>query len=166
MIRQRHDYESISLVAGAEIDVRKEAAWTISNLTSGGSPEQIEAVIDAGAVPPLSDMLELEDRRIVLVALEGLHNMLKATQNGSNREARRELFADHLDKFEEASHHMAGEVANRAQNLLEDYGNFFEAEDDGSDDITDGGRDAGALAGDEGRGSDGGGAEGPAEAGS
>ena len=34
----------IQLLSTAEFEVRKEAAWAISNATSGGSPEQIKCV--------------------------------------------------------------------------------------------------------------------------
>ena len=33
--------EVVKLMGGAEFDIKKEAAWCISNATSGGSPEQI-----------------------------------------------------------------------------------------------------------------------------
>ena len=32
----------VHLLAVAELDIKKEAAWSISNATSEGSPEQIE----------------------------------------------------------------------------------------------------------------------------
>lgn len=32
----------VNLLQNAEFDIRKEAAWAISNATSGGSPEQIK----------------------------------------------------------------------------------------------------------------------------
>jgi hypothetical protein len=61
----------------AEFDIKKEAAWAISNATSGGTAEQIRYLVDVGAVRPLCDLLSVPDVRIVTVALEGLENILK-----------------------------------------------------------------------------------------
>lgn len=35
----------VNLLQNAEFDIKKEAAWAISNATSGGTPEQIKFVI-------------------------------------------------------------------------------------------------------------------------
>lgn len=35
----------VNLLQNAEFDIKKEAAWAISNATSGGTPEQIKYVI-------------------------------------------------------------------------------------------------------------------------
>ena len=65
------------LLANAEFDIRKEAAWAISNATSGGTPEQIKYLVSAGCIKPLCDLLICADARIITVALEGLENILK-----------------------------------------------------------------------------------------
>ena len=57
----------------------QEAAWAISNATSGGKPEQIKYLVTEGCIPPLSDLLEVHDAKIVTVALEGLENILKVS---------------------------------------------------------------------------------------
>lgn len=57
----------------------QEAAWAISNATSGGKPEQIKYLVQQGCIAPLSDLLEVHDAKIVTVALEGLENILKVT---------------------------------------------------------------------------------------
>jgi len=61
----------------AEFDIKKEAAWAISNATSGGTAEQIRYLVDCNAIRPLCDLLSVPDVRIVTVALEGLENILK-----------------------------------------------------------------------------------------
>lgn len=61
----------------AEFDIKKEAAWAISNATSGGTAEQLKYLVDVGAIKPLCDLLTVQDVRIVTVALEGLENILK-----------------------------------------------------------------------------------------
>lgn len=57
--------------------LQQEAAWAISNATSGGKPEQIKYLVTEGCIAPLSDLLEVHDAKIVTVALEGLENILK-----------------------------------------------------------------------------------------
>lgn len=65
------------LLGTAEFDIRKEAAWAISNATSGGTQEQIKFLVQAGCIKPLCDLLTCADVRIITVALEGLENILK-----------------------------------------------------------------------------------------
>ncbi|KAG1665775.1 hypothetical protein FOA52_002870 [Chlamydomonas sp. UWO 241] len=71
----------VSLLAGAEYDIKKEAVWAISNATSGGTPEQIRALVSCGCVKPLCDTLAVNDTRVLIVALEGLENILRGLEN-------------------------------------------------------------------------------------
>ena len=54
----------------ADFDVKKEAAWAISNATSGGTPEQIRYLVTQQCIRPLCDLLTVQDSRIINVALE------------------------------------------------------------------------------------------------
>lgn len=65
------------MLSEAEFDIKKEAAWAISNATSGGRHEQIHTLVQAGAIKPLCDLLTCSDPRIITVALEGIENILK-----------------------------------------------------------------------------------------
>jgi hypothetical protein len=56
--------------------VRKEAAWAISNATSGGSPQQIDALVTAGAIKPLCDLLAVNDSKLIGICLEALDHIL------------------------------------------------------------------------------------------
>lgn len=67
----------VHLLGMAEFDIKKEAAWALSNATSGGSAEQIKFLVQCGCIKPLCDLLTCSDVRIVTVALEGLENILK-----------------------------------------------------------------------------------------
>ncbi len=44
------------LTASHKKSIKKEACWTISNITAG-TRDQIQAVIDAGLMPPLVHLL-------------------------------------------------------------------------------------------------------------
>jgi hypothetical protein len=44
------------LLTHSKSTIQKEAAWTISNITAG-QPHQIQAVLDAGLIPPIINIL-------------------------------------------------------------------------------------------------------------
>eukprot|EP00967_Tisochrysis_lutea_P121942 scaffold201384_cov18-Tisochrysis_lutea.AAC.1 len=67
----------INMLSVAEFDIKKEAAWAISNATSGGSAEQIRQLVSYNCIRPLCELLTVNDVRIITVALEGLENILK-----------------------------------------------------------------------------------------
>jgi hypothetical protein len=67
----------IELLSSSEFDIQKEAAWAVSNATSGGTPEQIMYLAQQGIIPPLCRLLQLSDVKVVAVALEGLQNILR-----------------------------------------------------------------------------------------
>lgn len=79
----------IDLMSKAEFKTRKEAAWAITNATSGGTPDQIRFLVKHGCIGPLCDLLTVMDVKILQVALNGLDNILRlgdqdAKTNGTN----------------------------------------------------------------------------------
>ncbi|KAF7339547.1 Importin subunit alpha [Mycena sanguinolenta] len=50
----------LQLLSSPKDGIRKEACWTISNITAG-SPPQIQAIIDANIIPPLINILQNAD---------------------------------------------------------------------------------------------------------
>merc|ERR1740130_841431 len=117
----------IQLLMNAEIDIRKEAAWAISNATSGGLPEQIKILVTQGCIPPLCELLTSQDAKIVMVALEGLENILKVGEmetkqtGGVNQHANFIDEASGLDKIEDLQNHENGDIYDKAVKLLETY---------------------------------------------
>jgi importin subunit alpha-1 len=73
----------IQLLSSAEWDIRKEAAWAISNATSGGTPDQLRYLLSQNCIPPLCELLVCADVRIIIVALEALENLLKVLSSVS-----------------------------------------------------------------------------------
>ena len=67
----------IDILGKAEFKTRKEAAWAITNSTSGGTTEQIRFLVAQGCIAPLCDLLTVMDSKIVQVALTGLENILR-----------------------------------------------------------------------------------------
>jgi len=122
----------IGLLKMADFDIKKEAAWALSNATSGGSPEQIRYMVEQNVIEPLCDLLSTSDHRIVLVALEGLENILKvgekdSKETGVNQFAARIEACQGLDKIEHLQNHQNNEIYEKAVSILEMY---FAAEED------------------------------------
>jgi importin subunit alpha-1 len=122
------------LLTNAEFDIRKEAAWAISNATSGGSQAQIKFLVQQGCIRPLCDLLSVSDPKIVTIALEGLENILRAgeedaQQTGqSNQMALYISEAEGLNKIEDLQQHSNTEIYERCVKIMETY---FGIEDDG-----------------------------------
>merc|ERR1712060_438480 len=83
----------IQLLKKGEFDVKKEAAWAVSNATSGGSPEQIRYLVSLDVIPALCDLLNSNNIKVIMVALEGLENILNVGENDKGRTGGRNLFA-------------------------------------------------------------------------
>jgi len=122
----------ILLLKNADFDIKKEAAWALSNATSGGSSEQIRYMVDNNLIPPMCELLTCGDARIILVALEGLENLLKvgekdSSNNGSNEYANHIEECGGLDHIEALQSHNNNEIYEKVVNILETY---FAAEED------------------------------------
>jgi len=122
----------IGLLKMADFDIKKEAAWALSNATSGGSPEQIRYLVNLNIIEPFCDLLSTSDTRIVLVALEGLENILKvgdrdSKESGVNQFSGRVEACQGLDKLETLQTHQNNDIYEKVIGILE---NYFGAEED------------------------------------
>jgi len=118
----------IQLLTNAEFDIRKEAAWAISNATSGGNPQQIAFLVQQGCIRPLCDLLTGSDPKIVTIALEGLENILKvgddemrATNSPQNQMAVYVSEAEGLNKIEDLQQHSNNDIYEKCIKILETY---------------------------------------------
>ena len=115
-------------------EVKKEAAWTLSNMTSGGEDNQIRYLADCQGLEALCSILGRDDVQTILVALEGIENILavgaKSGIDGENRFKERLEANNALDRIEELQEHANEKVYKSVINILTTY---FE-EDDGEDD--------------------------------
>uniref|UniRef100_A0A8B9ZU13 Importin subunit alpha n=1 Tax=Anas zonorhyncha TaxID=75864 RepID=A0A8B9ZU13_9AVES len=126
----------INILQTAEFRTRKEAAWAITNATSGGSAEQIKYLVELGCIKPLCDLLTVMDSKIVQVALNGLENILrlgeqesKCSGTGINPYCALIEEAYGLDKIEFLQSHENQEIYQKAFDLIEHY---FGTEDEDS----------------------------------
>ncbi|KAF1895462.1 hypothetical protein Lal_00044112 [Lupinus albus] len=119
----------VNLLQNAEFDIKKEAAWAISNATSGGTHEQIKYLVSQGCIKPLCDLLVCPDPRIVTVCLEGLENILKVGESEKslgntgdvNLYAQMIDDAEGLEKIENLQSHDNNEIYEKAVKILETY---------------------------------------------
>jgi hypothetical protein len=120
----------VHLLANGEFDIKKEATWAISNATSGGTHEQIKALVRWNCIKPLCDLLATgSDPKIIVVALEGLENILRVGKNDqklAGPEAVNEFAemideADGLVKIEELQTHSRNDIYEKVVNILEKY---------------------------------------------
>jgi len=125
----------IQLLSHAEFDIRKEAAWAISNATSGGTHAQIKFLVQQGCIRPLCDLLKVADAKIITVALEGLENILKVgdteakANNTRNEMATYVAEAEGLAKIEELQQHDNVEIYEKCIKILETYIELEDEED-------------------------------------
>jgi len=128
----------IDILCKADFKTRKEAAWALTNATSGGSEQQIRYIASQDAIRPLCDLLSVMDTKIVIVALNGIENILR-----SGEELIKENPASHnpysiqveecfgLDKIEYLQNHENEEIYQKAYELIE---TFFREEGEAQDD--------------------------------
>jgi hypothetical protein len=121
----------IDLLSSSEFDIKKEAAWAVSNATSGGRFDQILYIVQKGAVPPLCNLLDAPDTKIVTVALEGLENILKAGV-GAGEEVNKQFIqliaeCEGVDKIERLQEHENPHIYQQSSRIIDQY---FAGEDE------------------------------------
>jgi len=109
-----------------EWDVRKEAAWVISNIATGGKAAHVAHLVEQGAIQPLCDLLDVNEVRIVLLAMEAMEAILK---QGGDISDYTQLIDDAggLDKLENLQEHENTEIYEKAVKIIETH---FGTEDD------------------------------------
>eukprot|EP00179_Madagascaria_erythrocladioides_P001573 CAMPEP_0198318622 /NCGR_PEP_ID=MMETSP1450-20131203/7911_1 /TAXON_ID=753684 ORGANISM="Madagascaria erythrocladiodes, Strain CCMP3234" /NCGR_SAMPLE_ID=MMETSP1450 /ASSEMBLY_ACC=CAM_ASM_001115 /LENGTH=593 /DNA_ID=CAMNT_0044021941 /DNA_START=42 /DNA_END=1824 /DNA_ORIENTATION=- len=126
----------LQLLAGGEFEIKKEAAWVVSNATSGGTGGQIAYLVQSNCIPPLCELLEAPDAKIVTVALEGIEHILKngateANYESGSRYSELVESCGGLDKIEELQNHANSTIYEKAVAILESY--FGAAEEELAD---------------------------------
>jgi hypothetical protein len=116
---------------------QKEAAWAISNATSGGNDAQIRYLAAQGVIPRLCDLFGCPDTKIIMVAMEGVENILRvgkadgaAAADGQNLNQYADVVdgCGGLDYLEALQAHENEDIYKKANSILQTY--FISAEDD------------------------------------
>jgi importin subunit alpha-1 len=113
-----------------EWEVRKEAIWTLSNIATGGSPVQVMSVVEVGAIESLCSILNVNDSKMLLVALDAIESILKV---GASNNKDYNSFVDECDglmAIEELQQAESEEVYEKAVHIIETY---FGVEDEMED---------------------------------
>jgi HEAT repeat protein len=116
-------------LSNGEWDVKKEAAWVVSNVATGGNSDDVRMLINSGCIAPITELLEVEDAKIVMVALDAIDAILKHGGEGENNEyATLVDEAEGLDKIEALQEHENIDIYEKAVQLIEKY--FGEEEEE------------------------------------
>jgi len=118
----------------ADFDIQKEAAWAISNATSGGREDQIRYLVDdCGVIAPLCDLFTCPEAKIIIVAMEGIENILKVGKKDSEKLGTYNVYAEHVeqcrgvDALEALQRHDNEEIYDKAVKIIKA---FFESEEE------------------------------------
>ncbi|XP_071038689.1 importin subunit alpha-1 isoform X3 [Parasteatoda tepidariorum] len=116
-VLRKDDYESQNKAIWA---VKSEAIWVIKSITSGGTIEQIIFLINAGVIPPVCNLLVVEDSKILTVALDALANILNAAiKNGTTKSVCCDLEQyGGLDRIKNLIKHEESEVYKSAFTII------------------------------------------------
>jgi Armadillo/beta-catenin-like repeat len=68
----------VNILKTGHQQTKREACWALSNATSGGTADQLLFMVRAAVIPELAAMMQCDDAKIALVAMEGLENILRA----------------------------------------------------------------------------------------
>jgi hypothetical protein len=117
-----------------EFDTRKEAAWAISNATSRGSSEQIRYLVSINSISPLCQLLPCPDPKVVLVAMEGIENILavgaKNSQDSRNAYASLVEECGGIELLEFVQDSSNPEIRSKCAAILTTYFHAFEVSDE------------------------------------
>jgi len=121
----------IDVLGRGDYKTQKEAVWAVTNLTSGGTPEQIMQLVEQKALPPLSNMLGVQDPRTVTVALDGIHNILtaaaKISEEVCNKVALMLEECNGLDLIEKLQEHENERIYQRSAQIIKE---FYQGDDE------------------------------------
>lgn len=125
----------VAMLRDESFDIQKEAAWAISNATSGGTPAQIKLLVDHGVIPALCNLFSCSDAKIIMVALEGVENILKSGKKEAARSCSINPYIDAieecggLDGLENCQRHDNEDIYERAVRMLREHFESEEAEE-------------------------------------
>lgn len=117
----------IAILQHGQFKIRKEAAWALSNATMGGDDAQIRYLVEQGCVPPLCDLLEVQEPRIVEVVLDGLENILMVGQHDQEASGGANMYAGYLEdcggleKLEYLQQHPSRDIYEKVYRIIDDH---------------------------------------------
>jgi HEAT repeat protein len=125
----------ITMLRDESFDIQKEAAWAISNATSGGNATQIRFLAESGAISALCGLFSCTDPKIIMVALEGIENILRAGKKEATKSCTTNPYNDAveecggLDGLEVLQRHDNEEIYDRSVRVLREHFESDETEE-------------------------------------
>ncbi len=124
----------IELLSTSEFDIKKEAAWALSNATSGGTPHQIRYLVSQNCLKPLIELLECQDPKIIIVALDGLDNILRVGDETARETGQPNLYCSYIEEIgggeilERLQDNPSNDIFQKAFKIIETYFNAVNAD--------------------------------------
>jgi len=111
-------------------EVRKEAIWVVSNVATGGNKFHVQSVVECGAIDAMCSVLDINDTKMLLVALDALDSILRVGQELGKDYCSFVDECDGLEKLELLQEHQSDAVYKKAVDIIETY---FGCEDEAED---------------------------------
>lgn len=111
----------VTQMASGEWDVRKEAAWVVSNVATGGTGAHIGQLVECGAMRPLCDLLEVGDPRMVEIALDAIEAVLRAGEAAGLDFVTLLHEAEGPERLEKLQEHANERIYQRSVQIIERY---------------------------------------------
>lgn len=109
-------------------DIKKEAHWAIANICTNGSSEHVQCLVERyEVIPPLCELLEVDDERVIKLSIDALSAilMVDGERYGTIVDS-----CGGLETLDRLQDHNSNEVFTKANELID---NFFQEEDDDDD---------------------------------
>ncbi|CAA7398355.1 unnamed protein product [Spirodela intermedia] len=127
----------VHLLQTDDFGVKREAAWAIAFVASGGTPEQIKYLVREGCIKPVCGLLSCPDKDLVRVCLQFLGHILSVgkaerdvgSSGGANAFAQMIEDSEGLEKIENLQSDDNPLIYEKSVELLEKYWQ----DDDGHD---------------------------------
>lgn len=116
-------YQYTEIPLQGDFKAQKEAAWAVTNLTSGGTIEQIIVMCHHGVLKPFCDLLSARDEKTVSVVLDGISNILQAAEKFGEAEKVATMIEEcgGLDNIEMLQNHDNEEIYKKSLTIIEAF---------------------------------------------
>ncbi|KAK4883597.1 hypothetical protein RN001_006916 [Aquatica leii] len=120
----------LNVLQTGDFKSQKEAAWAITNYTSGGTIAQLGKLVEMGVLKPMCNLLNSKDWKTVIVALDGLTNILNAANKLGEVEKVAIMIEEcgGLDLMEALQAHENEQVYEKALSIIENYFGMVQVE--------------------------------------
>lgn len=113
----------LNVLQTGDFKSQKEAAWAVTNYTSGGTVAQLAKLVEMGALKPMCNLLNSKDYKTVSVVLDGLGNILNAANKMGEVERVAMMIEEcgGLDGIEALQSHDNEKIYEKALSIIENY---------------------------------------------